>query len=171
MIEDAFKENDEYAKLNPNSPLIYQMRALIYESQGKSFEEHLNWGKYNILKGDKDVALNEYMTAYQFNNQDAELIETIAMQLEQMKDITKACEFYERLIDIEPKNSNALQKLAIFRDSIGDYTGALDYIERLKQIDSRNKFVLDNYESYKDRTENGGSLLSFFKNIFGKRMG
>lgn len=170
MKEEAFKEIDEYAKLDPNSPLIYQMRALIYEAEGDSFNEHLNWGKFNIVKGEKEVALNEYLTAYQFNSSDIELIETIAVLLEGLKDTTKACEFYERLVELEPKNSNALQKLAIFRDSIGDYRMAFEYIERLKQVDPRNQFASENYESYKDRAENGGSFMSFFKNIFGKRM-
>ena len=170
MKDEAFKEIDEFAKLDPNSPLIYQMRALIYEAEGDSFNEHVNWGKYNILKGEKEVALNEYMTAYQFNNNDADLIETIAIQLEALKDTTKACEFYERLLELEPKNTNALQKLVNFRDSIGDYRMAFEYIERLKETDPRNQFVSDNYESYKDRAENGGSFMSFFKSIFGKRM-
>lgn len=171
MYNEAFSEIEKYEKLAPNSPLIYQMRALIYESMGDSFNEHLNWGKYNILKGEKDVALNEYMTAYQFNNKDSELIETIAVQLEGLKDYTKACEFWERLAEIEPNNANALQKLAVFRDSIGDYQGAFDYIERLKEVEPRNKFVQDNYEQFKDRAENGGGFASFFKSIFGKRMG
>lgn len=171
MKDEAFSEINEYEKLAPNSPLIYQMRALIYEAAGDSFNEHLNWGKYNILKGEKEVALNEYMTAYQFNNKDSELIETIAVQLEKLKDYTKACEFWEKLVEIEPKNSNALQKLAVFRDSIGDYTGAMDYMERLKETDPRNQFVLDNYNKFQGRAENGGGLGAFFKSIFGKRMG
>lgn len=170
MKDEAFAEIDEYAKLDSNSPLIYQMRALIYENEGDSFNEHINWGKYNILKGEKDVALNEFMTAYQFNNSSVELIETIAAQLEGMKDFTKACEFYERLVELEPKNSNALQKLAIFRDSIGDYTMALEYLDRLKEIDPRNQFVSDNYDNFKDRAENGGGFMSMLKSIFGKRM-
>lgn len=171
LKDEAFNEINEYEKLDPNSPLIYQMRALIYESDGDSFNEHLNWGKYNILKGEKDVALNEYMTAYQFNDSDVELIETIAVQLESAKDLTKACEFYERLVGLEPNNSNALQKLASFRDSIGDYQGAFEYIEKLKAIDPRNQFVQDNFESFKDHAENGAGIFSFFKSIFGKRMG
>jgi len=171
MKNEAFAEIDEFAKLDPNSPLIYQMKALIYEQEGDSFSEHVNWGKYNILKGEKEVALNEYMIAYQFNNKNVELIETIAVLLEVLKDTTKACEFYERLVDLEPKNTNALQKLAEFRDSIGDYTQAFEYIEKLKEVDPRNSFALDNYEAYKDRAENGSGLMSFFKSIFGKRMG
>ena len=170
MTNEAFQEIDEFAEIEPNSPLIYQMRALIYEAEGDSFNEHINWAKYNNLKGEKDVALNEYMTAYQFNDRDADLIETIATQLEAEKDTTKACEFYEKLIELEPNNTSALQKLAIFRDSIGDYRGAFEYIETLKSIDPRNQFVINNYDSYKDRAENGGSFMSFFKSIFGKRM-
>lgn len=171
LSEEAFQEIDEYAKIEPNSPLIYQMRALIYESKDDSFNEHVNWGKYNILKGEKEVALNEYMTAYQFDNGDVNLIETIANLLEVLKDQTKACEFYERLVEIEPNNASALEKLAIFRNSIGDYRGAFEYMDRLKSVAQRNQFVLDNYEAYKDRAENGGSFMSFLKSIFGKRMG
>ena len=171
LKQEAFSEIDEYEKLAPNSPLIYQMRALIYESDGDAFNEHVNWGKYHILKGEKDIALNEYMTAYQYDGKNIEIIETIATQLENSGDITKSCEFYERLIDLEPKNKNALQKLAIFRDSIGDYAGAMEYMNRLKSVDMRNQFVEQNYENFKNRAENGGGLASFFKCIFGKRMG
>ncbi len=171
MKNEAFEEINEFEKLAPNSPLIYQMRALIYEEAGDSFNEHLNWGKYNLLKGEKEVALNEYLTAYQFDNKNAELIETIASQFEGLKDQTKACEFWEKLVELEPKNSNALQKLAIFRDSIGDYQGALDYLDKLKEADPRNQFVAENYARFQERAENGGGIASFFKSIFGKRMG
>ncbi len=171
MYDEAFAEIDEYAKIDPNSALIYQMRALIYEQKNDSFNEHLNWGKYNIVRGDKDVALNEYMTAYRFNNKDVDLIETIAALLETEGDKTKASEFYERLSDIDPKNTNALQKLAEFRESIGDIGGAIDYMDKLKSVDPRNQYVKDNYE----RIQNGGGIgsegiLSFLKSIFGSKM-
>ena len=169
MHNEAFTEIDEYAKLAPNSALIYQMRALIYEKLEDSFNEHLNWGKYNIVRGDKDVALNEYMTAYRYKNDDIDLIETIAALLESQGDKTKASEFYERLSDVDPKNSNALQKLAEFRESIGDNYGALEYLERLKEVDPRNQYLLENYERLKNGGGEGG-LLSVLKSIFGRRM-
>ena len=170
MYDEAFKEIDEYAKLDPNSPLIYQMRALIYEKKDDGFNEHVNWGKYNILRGERDVALNEYLTAYRYDDKDVDLIETIAALLEAEGDKTKASEFYERLADVDPKNKLALQKLAEFRESIGDNYGAIEYMDRLKEIDPRNQFVNDNYAKIKDAAENGG-LMSIFKKIFGKRMG
>ena len=165
MFNEAFKAIDDFAKFDKNSPLIYQMRALIYEKQNDSFNEHINWGKYNILRGEKDVALNEYMTAYRFNDSDADLIETIAVLLETEGDKTKASEFYEKLLDVEPNNKTALQKLAEFRESIGDNRGAFDYIEKLKTIDPRNSFVKDNYENYKNKAENEGNFLSFFSKL------
>ena len=171
MYEDAFKSIEEYEKLAPNSPLIYQMRALIYEQKEDYFSEHLNWGKYNILRNNKDVALNEYMTAYRFNNKDIDLIETIAALLEAEGDKTKASEFYERLADVDPKNTLALQKLVEFRESIGDNYGALDYLEKLKTLDPRNKFVEENYERIQNGSGMGSNgLLSVLKNIFGSKM-
>lgn len=171
MFEEAFNEIDEYAKIEPNSPLIYQMRALIFEKKGDSFNEHVNWGKFNIIRGEKDVALNEYLTAYRFNDKDVDLIETIASLLEAEGDKTKASEFYERLVDIDPQNRLALEKLADFRESIGDNYGAIEYMEKLKNIDPRNEFVQNNYEKIKNRAENGLGIIQFIKSIFGKRMG
>ena len=169
MFEEAFKEIDEYEKIDSKSPLIYQMRALIYEKQGDAFNEHINWGKYNVMRGEKDVALNEYLTAYRFNDKDVDLIETIAALLEAEGDKTKASEFYERLADVDP-NRLALEKIAEFRESIGDNYGAIEYMERLKEIDPRNQFLQDNYEKIKSIAENGTGFLQFLKKIFGNKM-
>ena len=162
MFEEAFKEIDEYEKIDSKSPLIYQMRALIYEKQGDAFNEHINWGKYNVMRGEKDVALNEYLTAYRFNDKDVDLIETIAALLEAEGD--------ERLADVDPKNRLALEKIAEFRESIGDNYGAIEYMERLKEIDPRNQFLQDNYEKIKSIAENGTGFLQFLKKIFGNKM-
>lgn len=170
MFEEAFKEIDEYEKIDSKSPLIYQMRALIYEKQGDAFNGHINWGKYNVMRGEKDVALNEYLTAYRFNDKDVDLIETIAALLEAEGDKTKASEFYERLADVDPKNRLALEKIAEFRESIGDNYGAIEYMERLKEIDPRNQFLQDNYEKIKSSAENGTGFLQFLKKIFGNKM-
>ena len=170
MYDEAFAEIDEYEKIDGNSPLIYQMRALIYEAKGDSYNEHVNWGKFNIVRGERDVALNEFMTAYRFNDKNVDLIESIAALLEAEGDKTKACEFYEKLADIDENNKLALEKLAEFRESIGDNYGALEYLDRLKAIDPRNQFVEANYEKYKNQAENGG-FGSFLKKIFGSKMG
>ena len=60
-LDTALERVEEFSKIEPNSPLIYQMRALIYEKKGDEFNEHVNWAKFNNLRGDTDIAINEYM--------------------------------------------------------------------------------------------------------------
>jgi len=141
-FDKAFEYVDEFAKFDKNSPLIYQMRALIYEEKGQEFEEHYNWAKYNYIRGEKDVALNEYMQAYNFKKDDSALVYTIAELLDEMKDRTHAAEFYEFLVSLEPNNKKALERLGEFRESIGDYKMSVEYFERLYEIDKRNSAVL-----------------------------
>ena len=141
-FEKAFEYVDEFAKFDKNSPLVYQMRALIYEEKGQDFEEHYNWAKYNYLRGNKDVALNEYMQAYNAKKDDAALVFTIAELLDEMKDRTHAAEFYEVLVKLEPNNKKALERLGEFRENIGDYKMSVEYFERLYELDKRNSAVL-----------------------------
>ena len=90
QFDEALAIVDEYEKFAKNSPLIYQMRAMIFDGQKKTFEASINWAKYNILLGNKDVALNEYMQAYAMNNEDVELVYTIAIkQLLMLKNAIK----------------------------------------------------------------------------------
>ena len=164
-MAEALVEVEEFSKLEPNSAVEYQMKALIYEKQGDEFLSHINWAKFNNVKGDKDVAMNEYMIAYQINNSDIELTTTIADILD-VTDKNHAVEFYERLLELDSKNKRALQKLAEFRDRIGDYNKSIEYLDLLKQVDSRNIYVKENYEKIQSKTNNESSPLDFFKKLF-----
>ena len=126
---------DEFEK---NSPLTYQMRALIYEEKNDDFNAHLNWGKYNLVRGNKDIAINEYLNAYQIKNNDIDLLNTLAMLLEESGDRNHAMEFYERISKLDENDKKSLQKLADFRESIGDYKAQADYLLKLYHLDKRN---------------------------------
>ena len=126
---------DEFEK---NSPLTYQMRALIYEEKNDDFNAHLNWGKYNLVRGNKDIAINEYLNAYQIKNNDIDLLNTLAMLLEESGDRNHAMEFYERISKLDENDKKSLQKLAEFRESIGDYKAQADYLLKLYHLDKRN---------------------------------
>jgi len=168
MLDDALETVNEYEKLNYNSPLVFQMRALIYEKKENYLQEHVNWAKYNLAKGEKEVAISEYLNAYQINQQNIQVVEAIAYLNEDIGDQTKACEFFEILLSLEPKNKAALEKLARFRDQIGDDESAIEYMERLKEIDPNNQFVSMNLERAKERFENKGNIMYFFRNLFKK---
>ena len=166
MLDDALETVNEYEKLNYNSPLVFQMRALIYEKKENPLQEHVNWAKYNLAKGEKEVAINEYLNAYQINQQNIQVVEALAYLNEEIGDQTKACEFFEVLLNLEPKNKAALEKLARFRDQIGDDESAIEYMERLQEIDPNNQFVSMNLERAKERLENKGNIMYFFRNLF-----
>ena len=166
----ALGEVEEYSKFEPNSPVTYQMCALIYEKQGDEFSAHVNWAKFNNLKGDKDVAMNEYMIAYQLDNTNIELVTTIADILD-TTDKNHSVEFYERLLELNPQSKRALQKLAEFRERIGDYNEMLRYMDRLKEIEPNNPYIKQNYDRIVDKINNPASPLDFIKKLFRGTMG
>lgn len=164
-LETALEKVNEFAKVAPNSPLIYQMRALIYEKKGDEFNEHVNWAKFNNLKGDTDIALNEYMIAHQIDENNIDVIITIADTLDKT-DKNHSVEFYEKLLELQPNNKRALQKLAEFRDRIGDYIEMVNYLDKLKQIDPRNPYVIANYERANQMVTNPPSIIDNIMNFF-----
>ena len=166
-LDTALERVEEYSKIEPNSPLIYQMRALIYEKKGDEFSEHVNWAKYYSLKGDDDVSMNEYMIAHQLDEKNAEIITTIAEILDQT-DKNRSIEFYEKLLDLEPNNKRALQKLAEFNESIGNYVIMVDYLEKLKQLDPRHPYVLENYDRANQLLTNPPSIIDNILKFFGR---
>ena len=164
-LETALEKVNEFAKVAPNSPLIYQMKALIYEKKGDEFNEHVNWAKFNNLKGDTDIALNEYMIAHQIDENNIDVIITIADTLDKT-DKNHSVEFYEKLLELQPNNKRALQKLAEFRDRIGDYIEMVNYLDKLKQIDPRNPYVIANYERANQMVTNPPSIIDNIMNFF-----
>jgi tetratricopeptide (TPR) repeat protein len=167
-LDTALDKVNDFAKISPTSPLIYQMRALIYEKKHDEFREHVNWAKFYNLRGDTDVSLNEYMIAHQLDDKNIDVITTIADTLDET-DKNHSVEFYEKLLELSPNNKRALQKLAEFRDRIGDYVEMVDYLDRLKKLDSRNPYVLANYERATKMVTNPPSIIDkimdFFKGI------
>lgn len=161
-FDKAFEYVNEFAKFDKNSPLIYQMRALIYEEKGDEFEEHYNWAKYNYIRGNKDVALNEYMLAHHSKPEDSALIITIAELLDEMKDRTHAIEFYEKLYKLEPQNKKALERLGEFRESIGDYKMSIEYFEKLYEIDKRNSRILKSLAKAYEKTKAHDKAVEFY---------
>ena len=93
-FDKALAAVEQYDKFQPNTALAYQMKALIYEGKNDEFNSYLNWGKYNLVRGNKDIAINEFLNAYQIKEDDVSLVNTLAVLLEQSGDKNHAFEFY-----------------------------------------------------------------------------
>lgn len=134
-FKKALEYIDEYNKLSPNSPLTFQMRALVYDEEGDEYNAHVNWGKYNMLRKNTDIAVNEFLNAVQLKDDDIDLLFLLAGLLTESGETNHAAEYYEKIAKLDPKNKEALRKLAKFREGIGDYRMQVKYLEKLlKQI-------------------------------------
>jgi len=160
--DKSLESVSEFDKLEKNSPLAYQMRALIYEEKGNDFDAHINWAKYNLARKDKDVALNEYLLAYQIKDDDESLIRSIAELIEEMGDRNHAAEFWEKLVQLEPNNKKALEKLAEFNENIGDYRRSAEILEKLYALDNRNAIVVKNLAKTYEKIKNKDKALEFY---------
>lgn len=137
-FEKALEYIDEYNKLVPNSPLTYQMRALVYDENGDEFNAHLNWGKYNIIRKNTDIAINEFLNAVQLKDDDIDLLFTLAALLTDNGESNHAAEYYEKIVKLEPNNKEALKKLAAFREGIGYYKMQVHYLEKIVEADDKD---------------------------------
>lgn len=160
--EKSLEGVNAFEKLEVNSPLIHQMRALIFEEQGNNFDAHINWAKYNLARKDKDVALNEYLCAYQIKENDTVLVKNIAELLEDTNDKAHAAEFWEKLINLDSNNTKALEKLAEFRESIGDYRSQAEILEQLHKADIRNTIAIKKLAEVYEKIKNKEKALEFY---------
>ncbi len=155
QYEEALNAVKTFGELAPNHPLVFQMSALIYEAQGNDYNATVNWGKYNLVRGNKDIAINEFLNAYQLKDDEPDLVATIANLLETSGDKHQSMEFYEKLVKLEPNNRSALEKLARYREDLGDYRTAAEYLEQLLEADKRNfntmKKLASMYEKVRDK--------------------
>lgn len=151
-----------FEALEKNSPLIYQMRALIYEEKGNDFDAHINWAKYNLATGDKDVALNEYFSAYQIKADDVILVRNLAELLEATGDKAHAVEFWEKLTNLDTGNRKALEKVAEFKESIGDYRSEAEILGKLYALDSKNALIVKKLAKAYEKIKNKEKALEFY---------
>lgn len=161
-FDKSLEAVNEFNKIQPDSPLTYQMRALIFEEKGDEYNAHINWAKYNLSRKDRDVALNEYLTAYQLNDKDAVLVRSLAELLEDMGDKHQSIEFYEKLIELDSTNRKALEKLAEFKGNIGDYRSQVEILEKLYILDDRNASVVKNLAKTYEKIKNKEKALKYY---------
>ena len=162
-FEDALSCISELEKLDSNNPLVFQMRALVYEKQGMDFEEHFNWGKYYIKKNSFDIALNEYLNAYNTNPKNVEIINELINLYSALDDNIASIEFTERLAELDKTNVAALKKLSVFYSESGYDDRALEYLERLYEINPRDYEVLLSLGKYYEGKKKNQTAKEYYE--------
>ncbi len=162
-FEKALEEVDQFDKAEQNSPLTYQMRALIFEEKNDDYKAHLNWGKYNLLRKNTDIAINEFLNAYQIKEDDLDLLNTLAILLEENGDSNHAMELYEKISKLDESDRKSLEKLAKFRESIGDYAMQAEYLLKLYKLDKRNSTVVRKLGEAYEKTHNKPAAVECYE--------
>lgn len=162
-FDKALEYVNEFDKYEKNSPLSYQMRAMIYENKKDDYNAHLNWGKFNLLRGNTDIAINEYLIAEQLKDDDPALLSTLAVLLEENGDKNHSVEFYEKLVKVEPNNKRALEKLADFHRDLGDTRVECDFLEKWYEIDKRNHGLIKRLAQVYEKNKNKPSAVEFYQ--------
>lgn len=154
----------EFGNYEPNHPLYYQMLSLVCENTGNRHDAYANRAKMYLAKGQKDVAMHEYLQAHHVDSSNIQTIEEIIKICEQMGEKHTAAEFYEKLLKLEPDNERVLLKSGDFYFDMGEYQEASRYYERAAEISrkpevflragkcfeklKREKIAKDYYEKY-----------------------
>ena len=153
-FDKAFENLNELEKVAPNYPLLYQMRAMIYEAKNDEYMAHLCWAKAYELKGQIDLTIDELLLAYNLNPRDEKAIMSLINVYTHQNDNHSVIEFCEKLYKIDENNSFAIKKLAEFYQSHGENIIALDFYEKLYVLDKSNmnnlKLLAQAYERIKD---------------------
>jgi len=152
--DKALENLSELEKAAPNYPLLYQMRAMIYEAKNDEYMAHLCWAKYYELKGQVDLTVDELLLAHHSKPDDERAIMSLINVYTRQNDNNSVIEFCEKLYKLDEKNTFALKKLAEFYQSHGENTVALDFYEKLYVCDKTNmpnlKLLAQAYEKARD---------------------
>lgn len=152
--EKALESLSELEKSAPNYPLLYQMRAMIYEAKNDEYMSHLCWAKCYELKGQVDLTVDELLLAHHAKPQDERAIMSLINVYTRQNDNNSVIEFCEKLYNLDNKNTFALKKLAEFYAGHGENSVALDFYEKLYVCDKSNmpnlKLLAQAYEKVRD---------------------
>ena len=129
---------DSLEKRNPDSPLPSQMRALVFEKTNDDFNAHFNWGKYYIKKGQYDLALDEYLNAYNENSQNTEIIKELINLYSVLDDKFACAEFCEKLVAIEKEDIATIKRLIKFYEEQGYEDKVMEYLFALAEINTKD---------------------------------
>ncbi len=154
---------DKYEKVDAQSPLVPQMKALIYEKQENSELEHFYWGKFYLKKGSLDLALNEYLNAYSFNKTNTDIIKELINLYIALGDKVASIEFSEKLVEIEKDDVPTLKKLVKFYEEEGYQDKMIQYLLMLVEINPKDYDAILRLAKYYESCRQMSEAISLYE--------
>ena len=154
---------DKYESVEPQSLLVPQMKALIYEKEDNSELEHFYWGKFYLKKGSLDLALNEFLNAYAANKANTDIIKELINLYVVLGDRVASIEFSEKLVEIEKDDVPTLKKLVKFYDEEGYPDKMVHYLLQLSEINSKDYDTILRLARYYESNRQMGEAIEFYE--------
>jgi tetratricopeptide (TPR) repeat protein len=82
-----------------------------------------------------DISLEQYLKAYEYNNQDVYIIEGIARSYMQLMDFDSSIEYFNLAIILDPKFAPTYANLGVLYDRQKDYDNAIKLYQRALSLD------------------------------------
>lgn len=153
----------KYQSIDAQSPLSYQMKALVYEKQDNDYEAHLNWGHYYMKKSSPDIALNEFLSAHMSKPDKVEAIKELINLYTALEDKAASIEFCEKLVQIEKDDIAILKRLVNFYDEHGYQEKVIEYLTCLNDINPKDYETLLKLAKYNESIRKMGDAIEYYQ--------
>ena len=161
--ENALKHAEEIKQIIPKSPFGYRKAGEVCEILGKSFESHYNFGIYHDLKGEKQLAIDEFTWALEQDYTNLQVILKLAKLYEEISEEYIALEYYQKACKIDNNDVFILQKTADIYTKKKDYEQAIGIYKKILSVDENNKEVYVNLGNAYECVKNYDLALENYK--------
>ncbi|MDD3149232.1 MAG: tetratricopeptide repeat protein [Candidatus Gastranaerophilales bacterium] len=136
--EKALQTAQKIQTIIPNSPFGYKKLAEVNEKLNNSFDTHYNYGIYHDLKGEKQLAIDEFTWALEQNDENINVLLKLAKLYEEVGEEYVAGEYYEKIYGIDNSNISALKKMSDIFIEKEDYSRAMDVCDAILKINEND---------------------------------
>jgi tetratricopeptide (TPR) repeat protein len=167
QYEKALLQTEKIRKKLPNSSFGYRKTSEICEKAGMIYEMHYYYGIFHNLKGEKQLAIDEFSHALDLNPNNTDIMLKIAELYEELTEPYIAIEYYERIFNIDNSSISSLKKAGELYFRQKNYEKASACFEIVLESDKSDKelyFKLAQaQENYKDREKAFENYKKFIK--------
>jgi superkiller protein 3 len=160
---NALEYIDKIKEYIPKSPFGYKKAGEIYEITGDSFASHYNFGFYHDLKGEKQLAIDEFTWALEKYPENFEILHKLANLYEEIGEEYIAAEYYLKAYKLDKENLQPLKKLSDIYYKKKDWEHLAEVSEALYIKNGKDKDSLLRLAEACEKMKNTADAVKYYK--------
>jgi len=161
--DKALQYTDEIKKYIPKSPFGYKKAGEIYEALGDNFASHYNFGTYHDLKGEKQLAIDEFTWALEKFPQNMDILMKLAALYEDISEDYIAAEYYQKAYHVDNTNIAAIKKVNDIFWRKKDYQQVIDICTDILKANDKDKDTLLKLAEAYDKSKNTDLAMQTYR--------